>query len=704
MKLRGGPSQVAGGVWIVDSPGEVESLSRVLSSTPHPVGLDLEYTYVKKRHALDHTRATCMTLAYVDPSLGLHPAGCPLARRVFIPAFEDDSLIQLLKPWLEDETKAKKVGHNIISADAHVLHNHGIILRGIETDTLRTSRMAYNSKDIKHGLKPRMQAELGYDVIELDAVLQRPKRLKGKVYKRVSTRVPGKSFAIRIPTLFGGEVSCVSWSKRESIPQVEYWRDYPREPFIDYASLDAKGTLELSYLHKARLRRLPARGGDTWALWNDFWRPYCLLIAETERNGVLLDLCACTDGAMAAGLDIAEYDDALHPYRPRVDDWNWNSPAQLKQLFYQEWRLPRSPIKGTMRAIKPTRPGEFCATEASIHWLQLQCKDRPDLHLALDLIRRRKKAVRLMGYLTSLPGFVHGDGRLHPAVAPSTDTGRLAASIPPLQQIPGVKGDKYGIRRAFVAGPGNVLVVADYSQLEVYILAHYLRRLFKDDSIADALATGDVYGAVAKECWPDELAGIDAAAIKHHPSKAVQARRDTSKVVVLATNYCMSAQGLAISLLDETGQSVGLEAASAYLSGYDNRFPGVGEFQRHMARMAAKHGGVSDIMGFWRPLPAARSDYEGDRAAAFRQAANTPIQGSAAKIVALAMLLLKRRYPWVTQLLQVHDEIIAEVPESRGLEAAAVVEECMVAAGQELGLLVPLKAEVKVARCWADGK
>jgi len=702
VKLRGTPDQVAGGVWMVDSPGEVESLLGVLSSTPHPVGLDLEFTYKKKRHNLEHSRATCMTLAWVDESLGLHSlTKTPLARRAFIPAFEDDSLIQLCKPWLESDKP--KVGHNIISVDQHVLWNHGIHLGGIECDTLRTSRMTYNSKDIKHALKPRMQAELGYDVVDLETVLQRPKRLKGKVYKRCSYRTPGKSSVIKVKTLYGGEVSCVSAKKKEVIPQAEYWRDYPREPFIDYASLDAKGTAELRFVHEKRLRALPARGGDSWKLWTSFWRPYCLLISETERTGIGLDTEACVSGAEAARADIHAFDDELGPFVLR-QGWNWNSNDDLKELFYKHWRLPRSPIKGTMRAIKPTKPGEFCSTEASIHWLQLQTKDDPEKHRVLDLVRKRKKAVRLRGDLTSRPGFVHSDGRIHPVVAPSTDTGRLAASLPPLQQIPGVKGDKYGIRRAFIARPGYSLIVADYSQLEVYILAHYLRKLFKDDSIADALATGDVYGAVAKQCWPDELSGIEAAAIKHHPSKAVQARRDTSKVVVLATNYCMSAQGLAISLLDETGTSVGLEAASSYLSGYDARFPGVGEFQRKMAKLATQFGGVGDIMGFWRPLPGAKSGYEGDRQAAFRQAANTPIQGSAAKIVALAMLLLKQRYPWVIQLLQVHDEIIAEVPDEMAPEAAAALEECMVAAGKELNMKIGLKAEVKVAKCWADGK
>jgi DNA polymerase-1 len=670
----------------------------VLRSCPSPAGLDLEFTYVKKRHFLDYTRITCMTLAYRDDA-GVHP--------VFIPAFENDDLIQQLKPWLEDPA-AGKVGHNLISADAHVLRNHDIVLRGIVGDTLRMSRMSYNSKDIKHGLKPCLQREFGYNTRDLKDILSRPKRGKGKVYKKTGLRMPGKTAPVQVRTLYcEGEVATFSHKTREPIEQHEYWEHYNRRPFIEYAALDAKGTLELYEVLKPRLVKLPAKCGTNLDLYTNFWQPYCELIAKTEVTGVALDTEACRAGAAQADIDIGAIDDALWLSIPRgrLSDWNWNSNDDLKELLYHDWRLPRAAIKGTMRAIKPTAPGEFSVAEASLHWLQLQVPGG-EQHVVLDLIRKRKKALRLRGYLTSLPGFVHPDGRLHPMVAPSTDTGRLAASLPPLQQIPGTKGDKYGIRRAFVASPGCSLVVADYSQLEVYVLAHFLLKLFGDSSIADALATGDVYGAIAKECWPNQLAGIAADEVKFHSSPDVKACRDKAKIVVLATNYCMSAMGLSVSLLDEAGVSVGLEAANSLLGTYGNRFPGVVEFQKYMARMAATHGGVADILGFWRPLPEARSEYEGTRAAGARKAANTPIQGSAARVVAAAQLMLDQSAAFANagarQVLQVHDEIIVECPTENALYVQGLLEHAMVHPG--IDLLVPLKVEAKVAQCWADGK
>src|SRR5688500_16111235 len=122
MRLRGGPHQAAGSVWFAGGVGEVNHLLATLWCTQGPCGLDLEYSFVEKRHNLEHSRMTCLTLGIPrGGALGYHPTGAPLHQRVFVPAFEDDSLVQLLKPWLESD--APKVGHNILSADAHVLRN-----------------------------------------------------------------------------------------------------------------------------------------------------------------------------------------------------------------------------------------------------------------------------------------------------------------------------------------------------------------------------------------------------------------------------------------------------------------------------------------------------------------------------------------------------------------------------------------------------
>jgi DNA polymerase I-like protein with 3'-5' exonuclease and polymerase domains len=701
VRLRGPSHQTAGGVWFVGDRREVDRLLSVLDGEKQPVGLDLEYTFVEGRHVLDHARITCLTLAYAwGGYLGLHPTGAWLHRRVFVPAFDDDSLIQQLKPWLESDKP--KVGHNILSADAHVLRNHGIVLGGVVADTLRKSRMAYNSKAVKHGLKPCMERELGYVITDLAAIDTRPQRNKPKTYKTTAYRKAGKTsplYGTGVKVLYGeGEVGVFSATERETIPHAELWRDYPqrRDAFVDYATLDAKGTAELDHVVSARLAKLPAAIGSNLDLYNRVWHPYCQLVAEMEVTGIPLDVAQCERGAAAAQADIAEYDTQLAQY----GSVNWNAPEQLKRLLFTEWKLPRPPITGTVKAIKPSDPDEWSTAEASLHWLELNCEEQ---RTALGCIRRRRKSARLHGYLRDLPGFVHRDGRLHTVLAPSTDTGRLASSAPPLQQIPNSKSDKYGIRRAFVASPGHSLIVADYSQLEVYVLAHFLLKLFDDESVATAIATGDVYNAIAQICWP-HLRGADSAKVKT-PTGATY--RDLAKIVVLARNYGKTEQGLAVSLLDETGASVGLDFSRGILTAYDTGFPGLARWTDYVARFARKHGGVATLLGRWRPIPECRSDKEWQRSAGNRKASNTPIQGSAADIVACAGLSLRGDLRLARlgyrQCLHVHDETIGEIP----TEAADEARERVVALMENptgISLRVPLKVEAKIAPSWAEGK
>jgi DNA polymerase I-like protein with 3'-5' exonuclease and polymerase domains len=709
VKLKGNNFQTAGGVWVVDSLAEADQLLQILWSVPSPTGCDLEYTFIEGRHVLDHARITCMTLGWPDGEyLGVHPSGAPLHRRVFVPAFEDDRLVQIFKPWLESD--APKVGHNIISADAHVLRNHGIVLRGIVADTLRKSRMAYNSKDVKHGLKPVMARELGYEVTDLASIDTRPRRLKSKTYKTTSYRPAPKDsplYGTGIKVLFGaGEVARIasptSKKAREVIPHAELWRDYPhrRAAFVDYATLDAKATAELDYVLSKRLAKLPAANGSNLDLYNDKWHPFCQLIASMEVAGIGLDVEQCRAGAVKAAADVKYYDDKLK----ELADINWGAPKQLAQVLFRQWNLPRPAIKGTLKGIKPTKPAEWSTSESSIHWLELEC---PEYREALGWVRKRRKASRYYGYLRDWPLMVHADGRIHPVLVPDTTTGRLACSTPPLQQAPGADSDKYGIRRAFVAGPGKTLIVADYSQLEVYVLAHFLLKLFNDDSVAQALATGDVYGAVAKQCWPNALAGVEATEIKEHPDKAIREYRKTSKIVVLAKNYCKTDQGLAVSLLDETGRSVGLDYARGLMLAMDNGFPGIPQLQRYLADFAKRHGGIPTILGRWRPIPECRSEREYEKSAGDRKAANTPMQGSGQDIMMCAGLALER-HPrlqelGVQQLLDIHDEKILECDIEVADEVLGIVVDTM-EHPPGIEMRVPLKVVAKTAPSWAEGK
>lgn len=700
--LVGTRDQVAGGVVVVDSAERARLVLGILLDAPGPCGIDCETVDVDpgSQSPVGNGRIVCWSVAWLDPSLGHHSwAKVGLAQRAYIPV----EYLEYFRPWLESKTH-RKVGHNIWRFDRHIFYNHGIDLGGIVGDTLRMSQMLYNVKGYDHGLKALARRYLGYEMRDYDDLFSRPKPGKVKSYKRVSFRMPGKTSVVQLRSWFGGECQAIQWGSKELIPLDELARDYPSrlETLVDYASLDAKATLELYYVLAAALARLPARGQDSEQLYGSFWNPVCRVVSNEERRGILLDAEVCDAGLKRALTDIAAYEEKLAVWVE--PGFNWNAPAQLKELCYDRLGMDLAPIKGTINAIKATDFGERSMAEASLYWLELNARS-DDERAMLGTIRKRRKAVRIAGYLRDLPSFRGPDGRIHASMGPDTRTGRLAAKVPPLQQMPS-KRDIYGVRRAFVAAPGHVLIVADYSQLEVYVLAHMLRRLFNDDSIAQGLATGDVYGNIAKLCWPNKTAGVEATAIKHHPDKEVQKLRDLAKIVVLATNYGKTPQGLAISLLDEYGVSVGLEYAVNLLATYEAAFPGVVKFQHWTSDFASKHGGIYTLAGRWRPIPEARSEVASERRRGNRIASNTPIQGSAMDIVAEAMIAIDEdvelQRMGAQQLLQIHDEIVVEVPQQYADEAQARVDMHMVA--QRYDMLVGLKVEIKQALNWAEGK
>lgn len=693
--LHGTPAQVAGGVWVVDSESSALDLLGLLLAAPGPCGLDTETVGCdpRKQSPVGNARCVCWSVAWNDQTK--HGPMC--IRRAYITADQ----LEVFRPWLESADHPK-VGHNIWRYDRHVLANHGIQLRGIVGDTLRMSQMQYNVKGYEHDLKSLSQRYLGYQMRDYADLFSRPKAGKVKVYKRVGERMPGKTSVVQVRSLFGGECQGVSFGSRTLIPLDTVARDYPalQATLVDYASLDAKCTLELYHALGGRLAAMPARQNppvSQLGVHDTLWNPVCRVVSNSEARGITLDVGVCTAGEARARADVAAYEAELQPWVP--EGFNWGSAQQLKQLLYGDLNMPFPPIKGTVRAIKPCDHGERSVAEASLYWLELNARN-PAEKAMLGLVRKRRKAVRLAGYLRDLPGFVGADGRLHGVMGPDTTTGRLAVRLPPLQQMPGK--EPYGIRRAFVAAPGCSLVVADYSQLEVYVLAHMLQKLFGDVAIANALASGDVYGSIACLCWPNQAAGVAPSDIKHHPDPAVRKLRDMAKIVVLATNYGKTPQGMAVSLLDEHGESVGLDYALGLLAAYSEAYPAVVKFQRWTSEFARKYGGIYTLAGRWRPIPEARSPVGAVRNRGNRIASNTPIQGSAMDIVGAAMVDIEddpelRSYG-ARQLLQIHDEVIVEVPTKHAAATRARVDAIMTA--PRFGLTVGLKVESKIGPNW----
>jgi DNA polymerase-1 len=234
-----------------------------------------------------------------------------------------------------------------------------------------------------------------------------------------------------------------------------------------------------------------------------------------------------------------------------------------------------------------------------------------------------------------------------------------------------------------------------------------LVRLFGDHSVREALLSGDVYTWIARACWPHDPKWTDEQyKTKGHPANK---RRGLAKILVLATNYGKTPMGLALTLLDATGEPASEQFCADLLSLYMDSLPGVAKWQDWIARYAKDHKGVPTLLGRWRPLPFAGTR-RGDR-----QALNSPIQGGAADIAALGMLSLNTS-PLVPGwfhaemaalggqlLLQVHDELIFEVPEENAERALALIEHGMTHPPL-LDLAVQLKVEAKVARSWKEGK
>jgi DNA polymerase-1 len=339
----------------------------------------------------------------------------------------------------------------------------------------------------------------------------------------------------------------------------------------------------------------------------------------------------------------------------------------------------------------------------------------PEHFQGIDSLRKWKKTRRQMQFARDLPTFVStADSRLHCVLGPEADTGRLSAKLPALQQIPS-KNDQYGLRGAFRAGPGHSLVVSDFSQLEVYILAHMLVKLFGDHSLADALS-GDVYMWIVRKVWPDlskHWSDSDGKT-KGHPAKA---KRDLAKILVLATNYGKTATGLAMSLIDFEldGEPADEAFCEALLATYLSVLPGIPRWQEWIAAYARKNGGVPTVLGRWRPIPLARSERRYEAARGARQALNTPIQGSAADVTTCAMLGLNSYdgVPgWLNPamrdlkadcIMQIHDELIFEVPSENAVEAMAIIEHGMVNP-PELELAVKLKVEAAIGNSWKEAK
>jgi len=404
------------------------------------------------------------------------------------------------------------------------------------------------------------------------------------------------------------------------------------------------------------------------ALFKEVEMPLAAVLADMEATGILIDSAALHAMGAEFGVQLGGLEALCFKLAGR--EFNLNSPNQLREILFNELKLPT-------KGLKKTKSGY--STDVDVLTKLAASHELPRRLLEYRTIAKLKST-----YVDALPAMVNPrTGRLHTSFHQAlTATGRLSSTDPNLQNIPARTAEGRRIRRAFVADPGSVLLSADYSQIELRVLAH----LSGDPILLDAFATGeDIHLRTATEVLGLAPAAVDANA------------RRLAKVINFGIIYGMGPQRLAGEL------EIPLKEAAEYIERYFKRLPGVNAYMEDCLRQARERGFVATLLGRRRYLPELSSPQGGARAQAERIAINTPIQGTAADLIKVAMVrlqgLIRREGLKARMLLQVHDELLFEV-EGEGLEEVKrVVREQMENVAQ---LRVSLRVDLKSGPNWAE--
>ncbi len=517
---------------------------------------------------------------------------------------------------LLEDSRLDKVGHHL-KYDAHVLLGCGIALAGMRYDSMLESYVL-NSTATRHDMDSCARLYLGIETIKYEDVA-------GKGAKQIP------------------------------------FNQVPVETASEYAAEDADVTLQLHRVLHAALAKEPA----LLKVYEEIEQPLVPVLLEMEHHGVLVDRdkLKAQSGEIAkrlAELEIEAHASAGQPF-------NLDSPKQLQEILFEKQGLP---VK------QKTRTGQPSTAEDVLEELAERYP------LPRIILEYRGLAKLRSTYTEKLPAQIDArTGRVHTSYHQAVAvTGRLSSSDPNLQNIPIRTPEGRRIRQAFVAPPGQVLLSADYSQIELRIMAH----LSGDAGLARAFANdGDIHRATAAEVF-------DVA-----PEKVSNDQRRAAKAINFGLIYGMSAFGLARQLGIERG------AAQEYVARYFGRYPGVREYMERTRAAARDRGYVETVFGRRLYLPDIRSRDRNLQQYAERSAINAPMQGTAADIIKRAMI---RVQSWLRAsavpahlVLQVHDELVLEVAESAVEKVRAKLAEIMCGAAE---LAVPLKVDTGTGPDW----
>ena len=500
--------------------------------------------------------------------------------------------------------------------DTHVLANHGITLRGVEHDTCVESYVLESHK-------PH----------DMDSLALRLLRVKTIAYEEVA----GKG------------------ASQIGFDQVSV------ERATEYSAEDADVTLQLHHVQYPGIQA----DDKLFQVYHRIEVPLMQVLFDIERAGVLIDSALLAQQGAELGRRMLEVEQQAKEVAGQP--FNLNSPRQIQEILFEKL------------GIKPTRKTPTGQPRTDEEVLQELALDYPIARLILDY---RALAKLKSTYTDKLPRMVNArTGRVHTTFNQTTAvTGRLSSNEPNLQNIPIRNAEGRRIREAFIAAPGHHLVSADYSQIELRIMAH----LSHDATLVAAFQTGeDVHRRTAAEIFNLEPDAVSAE------------QRRYAKTINFGLIYGMSAFGLASNLGIERG------AAQQYMERYFARYPGVKGYMDQARQDARERGYVETVFGRRLYMPEIRAANNQRRMGAERAAINAPMQGTAADIVKLAMIEVHR---WLAQerlqsrlILQVHDELVLEVPDAELEAVRAALPQLMTSVAK---LDVPLVVDVGVGPNW----
>ena len=429
----------------------------------------------------------------------------------------------------------------------------------------------------------------------------------------------------------------------------------------DFAGERADATIRLCPILSGRIRDL---GLDD--LYRKVELPLVEVLALMEQKGVLIDLKLLQE--MSGQFESLLFQSEDRIYSLAGERFNINSPKQLQVILFE-----------TLKLAKGRKTKEGYSTDVEVLTTLAQTHDLPAEILAYRSISKLKST-----YIDALPAIVHPQtGRIHTSYNQTvTATGRLSSSNPNLQNIPIRTPEGRRIRQAFIAPEGFVLVSADYSQIELHVLAH----LSGDEALIEVFEAGeDIHTRTASA-----LFGV-------FPEMVSPDMRRRAKVINFGVIYGMSPFGLSKEL------GISQYEAKEYIDNYFDRYKGVRRFLDEILVNARRDKYVCTLLNRRRYIPEIASSNAAIRQFAERTAINAPIQGTAADLIKIAMInlhhLLERRHSKATMIMQVHDELVFEVPEAEKNEMMDLVKREMEGV---VKLIVPLKVEMHAGKNWDE--